>query len=209
MNAVEKELRARNLRMLGVLAGIFLLPLAVAFWVYYGTDWRPVRTVNHGELIAPARPLPTSHLQVPAAAATQGATAGPTDAPAELFHRKWSLVYIGDGQCDDACRRSLYVMRQTRLSLNNEATRVERIFLVTSHCCELDFLTHEHPGLLVFDATSVSAQPLLSVFPADDRQQSLFIVDPLGNLMMRYDVRQNPKGLLQDLKKLLSLSHIG
>jgi hypothetical protein len=47
------------------------------------------------------------------------------------------------------------------------------------------------------------------VFPVADREQSLFIVDPLGNLMMRYDVRQNPKGLLQDLKKLLSLSHIG
>jgi cytochrome oxidase Cu insertion factor (SCO1/SenC/PrrC family) len=49
----------------------------------------------------------------------------------------------------------------------------------------------------------------LAVFPANEREQSLFIVDPLGNLMMRYDVRQNPKGLLQDLKKLLSLSHIG
>ena len=58
MSLVEKELRARNLRLLGALAGLFLLPLALAFWVYYGTDWRPVQTVNHGELIHPARPLP-------------------------------------------------------------------------------------------------------------------------------------------------------
>jgi hypothetical protein len=50
---------------------------------------------------------------------------------------------------------------------------------------------------------------VLNVFPVEARAQSLFIVDPLGNLMMRYDVRQDPKGLLQDLKKLLSLSHIG
>jgi cytochrome oxidase Cu insertion factor (SCO1/SenC/PrrC family) len=200
MNATEKELRARNLRLLALLGGLFFLPLAIAFWVYYGTAWRPVRTVNHGELITPARPLPPIHLQ-PAVATNV--------APAELFHHKWSLVYIGDGQCDDTCRKSLYVMRQTRLSLNNEMPRVERVFLATAHCCTEDFLAHEHPGLQVFDASSAAAASLLSVFPVEEREQTLFIVDPLGNLMMRYDVRENPKGLLQDLKKLLSLSHIG
>jgi cytochrome oxidase Cu insertion factor (SCO1/SenC/PrrC family) len=200
VNATEKELRARNLRLLALLGGLFFLPLAIAFWVYYGTEWRPVRTVNHGELITPARPLPPIHL--PPAVATNVA-------PAELFHHKWSLVYIGDGQCDDTCRKSLYVMRQTRLSLNNEMPRVERVFLATAHCCTEDFLAHEHPGLQVFDASSAAAASLLSVFPVEEREQTLFIVDPLGNLMMRYDVRQNPKGLLQDLKKLLSLSHIG
>src|ERR1700709_1069762 len=112
MSSAENALRARNLRMLALLAGLFLLPLAAAFWVYYGTDWRPVSTVNHGELITPARPL-----------------------PGEIFQRKWSLVYIADGQCDETCRKALYVMRQARLSLNNEMTRVDRIFLATSNCC--------------------------------------------------------------------------
>ena len=200
MNTAEKDLRARNLRLVALLGGLFFVPLALAFWVYYGTDWRPMRTVNHGELITPARPLPVIQLQP--AVATEVA-------PAELFHNKWSLVYIGDGQCDDTCRESLYVMRQTRLSLNNEMDRVERVFLATAHCCTQDFLAHEHPGLHVFDASGTAAASLLSVFPVEEREQSLFIVDPLGNLMMRYDVRQNPKGLLQDLKKLLSLSHIG
>jgi hypothetical protein len=199
-NALEKELRARNLRMLAVLAGLFLLPLAVAFWTYYGTDWRPARTVNHGELIEPVRSLPAAHLQ---SAIPSGA------APAELFHRKWSLVYVGDGRCEDACRQALYVMRQTRLSLNSEMSRVDRVFLATSQCCAREYLVHEHPGLLVLDATGASANALLGVFPVNEREQSLFVVDPLGNLMMRYDVRQNPKGLLQDLKKLLSLSQIG
>ena len=198
-NMAESELRWRNLRMLAALAGLFLLPLAISFWMYYGTDWRPARTVNHGELITPARPLPASHLQ----AVTEGA------APSELFHRKWSLVYVGDGRCDAACRQALFVMRQTRLSLNSEMNRVDRVFLATSQCCARELLAHEYPGLLVLDATGPSASSLLGVFPLSEREQSLFIVDPLGNLMMRYDVRQNPKGLLQDLKKLLSLSHIG
>jgi cytochrome oxidase Cu insertion factor (SCO1/SenC/PrrC family) len=198
--APEHELRSRNLRMLALLAGLFLLPLAIAFLMYYGTDWRPARTVNHGELISPVRSLPAAHLQ-PAVT--------PDTAPAELFHRKWSLVYVGDGRCEDACRQALYVMRQTRLSLNNEMNRVDRVFLATSQCCAREFLAQEHPGLLVLDATGTEANDLLGVFPVNEREQSLFIVDPLGNLMMRYDVRQNPKGLLQDLKKLLSLSHIG
>ena len=46
-------------------------------------------------------------------------------------------------------------------------------------------------------------------FPAGEREHTLFIVDPLGNLMMSYDARQDPHGLLEDLKKLLRLSHIG
>ena len=71
-------------------------------------------------------------------------------------------------------------------------------------CCAQPYLQHEHAGLKVLAAPADLGQ-----FPTDAREQSLFIVDPLGNLMMRYDVRQNPKGLLQDLKKLLSLSHIG
>lgn len=188
MSTVEKELRSRNLRMLAGLAGLFLLPLAVAFWMYYGTDWRPARRVNHAELIIPARPLPHP----------------------ELFHKKWSLVYIGNGQCDDACRKALYITRQTRLSLNTEVKRVERVFLVTSDCCAHEFLDREHPGLFILDAAaSASISAVLNVFPVEQREQSVFVVDPLGNLMMRYDTQQNPKGLLEDLKKLLTLSHIG
>src|SRR5262249_7470572 len=189
MNSPENALRARNLRMLAMLAGLFLLPLVIAFWMYYGTAWRPARHVNHGDLITPARPLPAAN--------------------AELFQKKWSLVYIGNGQCDEACRRSLYVMRQTRLSLNSEIKRVQRVFVVTSDCCARDFLAREHQGLVVLDATAPPASALLDVFPAEQRERSVFIVDPLGNLMMRYDMRQNPKGLLEDLKKLLTLSHIG
>jgi len=195
MNAVDKELRARNLRLLGLLAGLFLLPLALAFWMYYATDWRPIGTVNHGELIQPPRPVPPLLLQP--------AVAGDT-VPADLFHHKWSLIYIGDGQCDDACRNALLVIRQTRLSLNNEMTRVERVFLATGNCCAQDFLQREHPGLKVFAAPAD-----LHPFPADERAHSVFIVDPLGNLMMRHDARQNPKGLLEDLKRLLKYSQIG
>ena len=205
MSVTESELRARNLRTLALLASLFVLPLLIAFWAYYGTGWRPAHHVNHGELIAPARPLPPAELErgLPGEAAASAQETGP------LFRKKWWLVYVGDGQCDAECRHSLYVMRQTRLSLNNEMTRVERVFLVTGSCCDADFLGREHSGTRVLDTRGAAGSRLLAAFPADGREHTLFIVDPLGNLMMRYDARQNPKGLLEDLKKLLALSHIG
>lgn len=212
MSTTPEDLRGRNLRMLAMLAGLFLVPLLLAFYMYYATDWRPLKRVNHGTLIIPARPLPALSLPrvslsesdpAPATVAAPG-----SDTPVEL-RSKWSMVYVGAGNCDEPCRQALYVMRQTRLSLNNDMSRVERVFLSTGNCCAREFLVREHPGLVVLDASSAAGERLLHEFPADGRPYSLFIVDPLGNLMMSYDSRQNPKGLLDDLKKLLRLSHIG
>ena len=198
MSTPSTDLRSRNLRTLAALAGLFLVPLILSFWMYYGTAWRPAAHVNHGELLSPARSLP--HVELPKVQGNM--TAG-------LFAHNWTLVYVGSGNCDEVCRHALYVMRQTRLALNNEMTRVDRVFLATGNCCGRDFLAREHTGLIVLDASGAAAQPLLEAFPAQERDNTLFIVDPLGNLMMSYDARQNPKGLLEDLQKLLRLSHIG
>jgi len=197
ISADARELRSRNLRTLAVLAALFFVPLLASFWLYYGTSWRPGGHVNHGELIEPARPLPRVNL--PRIAGTD-----PT-----LFHSKWTLVYVGDGSCDASCRGTLYVMRQTRLALGTDMTRLARVFLVTANCCARDYLAREHAGMTVLDASGAAGAQLLGSFPAGNRANTLFIIDPLGNLMMRYDVRRDPRGLLVDLKRLLELSQIG
>lgn len=197
--APERQIVSRNLRTVGALAAIFLLPLLLSFWMYYGNTWRPAALTNHGELLQPVRPLPGAELRE-----ANGAVA-----PANLFTEKWALAYVGNGSCDETCRKALYFMRQTRLSLNNEMTRVARVFLATGECCDSAFLEREHPGLVVIDASGPEAHDLVAAFPTTGQAHSLFIVDPLGNLVMRYDTREDPKGLLTDLKKLLKLSHIG
>ncbi|MEY4763161.1 MAG: hypothetical protein RLZZ200_3017 [Pseudomonadota bacterium] len=178
-----------NRQTLYILIVMFFLPVAVAFYLYYGSDWRPVGQTNHGELITPVRPLPD-------------------DAKA-LRDGKWSLVYVGNGACDADCRESLVFARQTRLSLNQEMQRVERFFIATGECCDRQFLESTHPGLKLIEVPDPAGSALVSAFPGQAREHSLYIVDPLGNLVMAYDVHQPPKGLLTDLKKLLKLSHIG
>jgi hypothetical protein len=193
MNSPTQNLRARNLRTVAALAGLFVLPLLLSFWMYYGGAWQPAGRTNHGELLEPVRALPLDHW-------AEGA---------EALRGKWALVYLGAGPCEDACRHALLVMRQTRLSLNNEMERVNRVLLAGGGCCDAAFINREHPGLRVLDAGSTPAKAVWREFPEADLANSLFLVDPLGNLVMRHDARSDPKGLLRDLKKLLKLSHIG
>jgi len=188
------------------LVGLFLLfaaPLGTAFWVYYGTGWRPTGTTNHGTLIDPVRQLPLLAYRLPET----------RPAVEKLFTGKWSLVVTGDGTCNEACRNTLVYARQIHIGLGRLSTRVQRVLLVPSACCDRVYLEREHPGLVIADlggsdpSLGAGRDILLDAFRGDGLQ--IFIVDPLGNLMMSYDTRRDPKGLRDDLKKLLDLSHIG
>jgi hypothetical protein len=185
------------------LAALFFVPLLGAFWLYYIGGWRPAGSTNHGELIAPARPL--------AAAPLLQADGAP--AQAGLLRGKWTLLYIDDGACATSeCREALWTLRQTRLLLAEDMDRVQRVFVAETGCCDREFLAREHAGLIVLTTSAPApdaARTWIDGFPRSPGQPHVFIIDPLGNLMMRFDLRQNPKGLKSDLEKLLKLSHIG
>lgn len=196
----ERAAVTRGRRTLVGIAALFFVPLALSFWLYYSGGWRPSGSTNHGELITPARPLPEVAFTLPD---------GTTSARADLLRGKWTLLYLGGGGCTEDCRKALWTMRQTRQLLAEEIDRVQRVFIVRSDCCNMDFLGKEHPGLEVVKADDPSTRDFFALFPATDPTHSIYVVDPLGNLMMRFDARENPKGLLSDMKKLLKLSHIG
>lgn len=191
---------ARGRRTLLGLAALFFVPLMVSFWLYYAGGWRPEGTTNNGELITPVRPLEDVAFTLPD---------GTTSARAGLLRDKWTMVYVGSGACNEACQRALWTMRQTRLLLGEDMQRVQRLFIATSDCCNSEFLEREHRGLDVVQPLDPAARDLVAQFPADQRDTMVFIVDPLGNLMLRFDSRQNPKGFLKDVERLLKLSHIG
>jgi cytochrome oxidase Cu insertion factor (SCO1/SenC/PrrC family) len=198
--------RRRGRRQLLVLAAIFFVPLAVAFWLYYAPGgWRPTGGTNQGDLIQPAVPLPTVRLVRPDGAGV----------PTEVLRGKWTIAYLGEGRCDERCRRALYLSRQSRIALSKDMARVQRVFLATGTCCDQPFLRSEHPDLEVYVLGSdADSRTLLEEFPVLDGVPAtmagrLWVVDPLGNLVLSYSERSPDKALLTDVKKLLRLSHIG
>ena len=120
------------------MALLFFGPLAIAIVMYYvgGDQWRPSGSVAHGILLSQPRTLPTGVMILP-----DGATAD--------FGGKWSLLYVGRGDCDDACKETLYRTRQVRRALGKEMSRVQRFFISTSGAPNTGFLAADHPGLLV------------------------------------------------------------
>jgi cytochrome oxidase Cu insertion factor (SCO1/SenC/PrrC family) len=124
------------------------------------------------------------------------------------------LVYPGLPTCNAECENLLYQIRQVRTALGKETERLQRIYLlaeVPRDPARLEALHSLHPDLLL----AVLASPeTVAQFPDADAAtlwsgQQLYVVDPLGNLMMRYGATQEPKDILTDLKRLLRLSHIG
>lgn len=190
----------RGRRQLLLIGAIFFTPVLIAFVLYFGQWWRPTGGVNKGELVDPARPLPTVMLPL-----TESATAS-----GDLLRGKWTWVYIGDGACDARCQTALADTRAARSLLAEKMPRVQRVFFAAGACCQLDALKREHPDLIVarFDNPELTA-----AFTLHDASPltagRIYLVDPLGNLMMSYAPDAPSMGLLEDIKKLLKLSQIG
>jgi len=184
----------RQRRLLVGLAMLFFAPIGLSFYLYYGhSALQPLGRVNRGVLVEPPRELPAGALPP----ASRG---------------KWTLLFVGPGDCDDRCREKLYDTRQVRLALDRDMTRVQRVFVATGDCCDQSFLEREHADLITVRA---DANPLLLAALAAGRARGtdsagrIYVVDPLGNLMLWYPAEAQPKGLLEDMKRLLKLSHIG
>jgi cytochrome oxidase Cu insertion factor (SCO1/SenC/PrrC family) len=206
---IEQSTRdQRQRRVLIGVALIFFAPLGLAFYLYYGHGaWHPGGRVNAGDLINPARPLPALTLPL--------WDSGNTDP--NFLKGKWTLLYVGFGPCADLSRNRLYDTRQVRLALDRDMKRVQRVFIGDSGCCDAQFLHQVHPDLMVIRA-GAAAEPLLALLPGLDRLTGtdgsavlprVYLIDPLGNLMMSYAADAKPKGMLEDLKRLLRLSSIG
>lgn len=194
-----QDIRPR--RQLIGLALLFFAPLGLAFYLYYGHGmWHPGGRVNAGALVVPARPLPSLALLRWDSESTD----------ANFLKGKWTLLYVGFGSCAESCRTRLYDTRQVRLALDRDMRRVQRVFIANPDCCDAQFLREQHPDLITI-RTSAAAAPLLALLPGqgDGQAPRVYLIDPLGNLMMSYAADVKAKGMLEDMKRLLRLSSVG
>ena len=199
MNAPLPPAALRRQRLLLVLlALVFFGPVGLSFWMYYGAHFHTAKRVAHGELLEPARPLAEASLGTPAGAPTN----------ARFLRGKWSLLLVVGGRCAEACAKDRATLRNVRLAMDRERDRVQRVLLGASPCCAATEVKAE-PDLIVAWVDSAAGRTLLEPFPAVAEAGRIYVVDPLGNLVMSYPAGSEPKGLIKDLEKLLRLSHIG
>jgi cytochrome oxidase Cu insertion factor (SCO1/SenC/PrrC family) len=114
---------------------------------------------------------------------------------------KWVLLVAQPGACDAYCQQQLIYIRQLRLAQGKESDRVERVWLVTDQTAPENKLLAQFPGMYTVRASGtalVAALPAVRT-PADH----IYIVDVLGNLMMRYPRDADPRKMLKDVARLL------
>jgi hypothetical protein len=182
-----------------LLIALFTVPTIASFTAFY--FFPPSKTTNYGTLISPVFNLP----QVPLVRLDAGrapVTAG--------LRGKWLIVTRDSGLCEAACQTKLFAMRQARLILGRDQDRVSRIVLVDDDVTPSAQLQNSYDGTIWISAKSHSWMAGLPVGDSDrSGRESIYAVDPLGNVFMRYGADPDIKRLSIDLQRVLKASQIG
>ncbi|MGH8670880.1 MAG: SCO family protein [Burkholderiales bacterium] len=183
-----------NRRTLLLLAALFSAPLLMAY-VYYFVA-KPTQGNNYGELLNPAV-LPDAPLKSLDGAAFR----------LSALRGRWVLLSVDSGVCAGQCMNKLYTLRQATTIQGKNQHRIERVWLID------DALTPPGNALHAYAETvAVFAQgtQLLADLPAAvTPREHIYLVDPLGNLILRYPRDADPAKLAKDLRRLLLASQIG
>jgi hypothetical protein len=177
-------------RTLLLIAVIVAAPVVASYAAYYlfPRDQR----INYGTLL-PTRPVPE----------IQGTRDDGAPFRLEELRGRWVLLVSGRGDCDSGCEQILYAIRQARTMQGKDQERIVRVWIVVGDKAPAATLLAKHPGLVVVRA-SETAPALLS-----GGVDSLVLIDPLGNLVLRFPDDPDIKGIANDLARLLKASRIG
>ena len=179
----------------------FVAPIIAAFWLYQigGTDL----TVNRGELLS--KPAQILELQLHD---EQGRPA----TEQQLFG-KWHLLVFTDGQCDADCEKRIYELRQVKTSLHKESDRLINVAVHLSSQMDAEFNQKMQSHYERFKQYIADQQWISQQLGYDSdrflKEQHVFMVDPIGNIILRYGPNNSPRDMLDDLKRLLKASQIG
>jgi hypothetical protein len=176
-----------------LIVAVFAAPLVAAYLSYH--YWPPKSRMNYGELL-PLKPLSDASLK----------TGDGEDFRLSALKGKWVLLQIDSGNCAQACAQKLLQMRQVRLALGKHQDRVERAWLLDDDVLPVAALKSTFAGTHIVRG---SASPLLRELSMHTPREHIFLIDPLGNLMMRYPKDADGKRMLRDLSRLLQVSQVG
>lgn len=189
----NENLQKANRRKLIILLLLLLAPVLISYTLYF-SDYRP-ESNNYGEL-----------LKIQKLSGSGVDQLDNTILRMKDLRGKWVMLMVNSGHCDEACQLKLYHMRQVRLVQNTEKHRVERLWLIDDNVPVNADLVEEYEGTHFINARD---SELLDLIPTRETQRNhIFLVDPIGNLMMRFPEDQDPSLLAKDIKHLLHVSQI-
>jgi len=188
------QARGRGRLILIVMFAVAVAPFVLAYLAYQ--YWQPGGRANYGELIEP-RTLPAAPL-----AQLDGRPFRLAD-----LAGKWVMIHADSGACAEPCRKQLYFMRQVRLAQGKNFDRIERVWLVTDDVRPAPDLAPLLEGVWLVRAAGAA---VVAALPAGAAvSDHVYLVDPLGNLMLRFPRDPDPTGMIKDLQRLLKLSRVG
>jgi hypothetical protein len=194
----EQRTRAGRWKMLLVLA-VCAAPVVASYFTYYVI--RPQGRTNYAELIQPSKSLP-GNLPITTLA---GASLEPTS-----LRRQWLMVVVGSADCSAACQERLLLQRQLHQMLGKERPRVDKLWLVTDagtpDAALLAGLTQGDDPAQVLRVPKAALESWLAPETGANLDDHVYIVDPMGEWMMRAPVRPDPQRFKRDLEKLLRAS---
>ncbi|WP_020202637.1 MULTISPECIES: SCO family protein [Cupriavidus] len=198
---IDARTRRGRIQMLLLLL-VCASPVIASYLTYY--VFRPAGgTTNYGALIEPQRPMP----------AVQVANERAEPVPLDSFKGKWLLISADGAACGEACARKLFTIRQLRAGQGQDRERIVPVWLVSDDGpidARLSAAYNEpYAGVRFLRAPRDALQKWLPPDAGARIEDTLYLVDPLGNLMMRFPKDPDPQKMSSDLKKLLKYSHIG
>jgi len=192
------ERTRRGRWMLWLVLLVCAAPLIASYFAYYVV--KPERRSNYGTLLDQrAHPIPGM-------AAT---TLDGRPMPLQQFKGKWVMLMTGSGACAQACQQQLFTMRQLRLMQGKEMDRIERVWLITDREPLDTIVIREFDGTHMLRADAATVKAWLPADAGTSADQHIYMIDPLGHLMMRFPANPEPRKVYKDIYKLLKASAVG
>ena len=199
--------KKRTMKPLIMVLLLSLSPVIAALLVYYNPQWRPDGNTNYGQLIEPQRPM---------LSATELPLTTLNGEPFDLKSLKgqWLLVTADSGGCDDACAKKLFILRNTHAMNGKNVDRIRRVWFVTDNLPVPQKVLDAYVGTVIVRADPATLArylpvPLGQLETAAGLAESMWMIDPIGNLILQYPRETDPIQLRKDIGKLLHSSRIG
>lgn len=198
--------QTRSIKPLIWILIVSLAPVVAAFLVYYNPQWRPEGNVNYGTLVSPQRPMPTAS-ELPLT------TLDGKPYDLQQLKGQWLLVAADGGECPEACAKKLFILRNTHAMTGKNVDRLKRVWFITDDAPVPEKVLDAYKGTVMLRVKPADLQKYLTTAQGGEGAQGLkepiWIVDPLGNLILRYPKDPDPLKVRKDIGKLLHNSRIG